>query len=128
MKSILSPSYSRKPDLNFLDSLQKSFKFDCVNCPIKVEIKFETIVDKEFSWHDEFDEKTNAEIKRFYNMNVVNKTPDGGWSAIDRCQCNNCQTKYLIYAGVNEFANSCYKITLQGITEILEDESVGNRI
>ena len=54
-------------------------------------------------------------------MNAVNKTPDGGWIAIDKCYCENCQTQYLIYASVNEYYNSLYKITLQGITEILDE-------
>jgi hypothetical protein len=151
-KSILSPSYSRKTDFNSLDSpgkgfkynswllvqlrgwfmksrsAKKNFKFNCVNCQTVVEIKYETIIGKEFSWHDEFDKKTYKEIKRFYDMNAVGKTPDGGWTVIDKRQCNNCQTQYLIYAGVDEDYNSLYKITLQGITEILEDESAGNRI
>lgn len=126
-KSILSPSYFRKPDFNSLDSPEKSFQFDCVNCSSIIEVKYKTIIGKEFSWHDEFDEKTYDEIKRFYNMNAVGKTPDGGWTAIDTCQCDNCQTQYLTYVGVNEYYNSLYKITLQGITEIL-DESSGNRI
>ena len=60
-------------------------------------------------------------------MNLVGKTPDGGWTAIVKIECKNCQTVYLIYAGVNEASNSFYIITLQGITEIL-DESAKNRI
>ncbi len=109
-------------------SAKKGFKFNCVNCQTVVEIKYETLIGKEFSWHDEFDGKTYNEIKRFYDMNAVGKTPDGGWTAIDKCQCSNCQIKYLIYAGVDEYYNSLYKITLQGITEILEDESFENRV
>ncbi len=82
-KSILSPSYFRKPDFNSVGLIEKNFKFNCVNCKTEVEIEFESIIGKEWSWRDEFDEKTTAEIKQFYDMNVVNKTPDGGWTAID---------------------------------------------
>ena len=99
-----------------------------MNCPTKIEVKYKTIIGKEFSWHEEFDEKTYDEIKQFYDMNAFSKTPDGGWTAIDRCHCKNCQSQYLIYAGIEEYYNSLYKITLQGITEILEDESAANRI
>ena len=127
-KSILTPSYFRKPDFDSVGMVENSFKFICVNCQKKVEIEFESIIGKEWSWHDKFDEKTNTEIKQFYDMNAVNKAPDGGWTAIDKCHCKNCQTQYLIYAGVDEYRNSCYAITMQGITEILEDESATNRI
>ncbi len=122
-KSILSPSYIRQPELNFVDSLEKIYQFECVNCPAKVELEVETIIGKEFSWHEEFDKKLYQEIKRFYDMNAVGKTPDGGWTAIDKCQCSNCRTQYLIYAGVDEYCNSCYKVTLQGITEILDESN-----
>ncbi len=61
-------------------------------------------------------------------MNLVGKTPDGGWTAIVKAKCKNCQTEYLIYAGVNEASSSFYIITLQGITEILEDESFKDRV
>ena len=62
-KAALSPSYSRKPDFNSVGLVEKSFKFNCVNCQTKVEIQFESIIGKEWSWHDEFDEKTKAKIK-----------------------------------------------------------------
>jgi len=145
-KSVLSPSYSRKPDFDSQDSIKncygfrfrllfqlccwinkiisgkKAFSFICVNCQKEIGIDYESIIGKEFSWSDDFDEKTNEEIKQFYDMNEGGKTPDGGWTAIDKCLCGRCQTQYLIYAGVDEYLNSTFKVTLQGITEIIEDE------
>ncbi len=121
-KSILSPDYFRQPDFNSLDSIEKTFNFDCVNCPKTIVKEYNSIIGKVFCWHEEFDEKTYTKIKQFYDMNAVNKTPDGGLTAVDMCFCENCQTQYLIYAGVREYYNSLYKITLQGITEI-SDES-----
>ncbi len=61
------------------DSLKKTFTFDCVNCSTTVEINSSSIVGKAFTWHEEFDEKTYEEIKSFYGMNVVGKTPDGSF-------------------------------------------------
>lgn len=116
-KAILSPSHFRKPDFNSIDSLEQSFEFRCVNCSSNIERKFTSIFGKEFGWHDDFDEETQSEIERYFEMNVVGKTPDGGWTAVDQCQCNKCPTQYLIYSGVNEYSNSAYQITLQGISE-----------
>jgi hypothetical protein len=119
-KSILLPSYSRKSDFNSLNSTEKSFKFGCVNCQSKIQIKYDSIIENKWNWEDKFDDKTNSEIKQFYDINAVNKSPADGWTAIGKFQCGNCQTEYLIYAGVDEYYNSLYKVTLQGITEIIE--------
>lgn len=120
-KSILSPSYVRNPDFNSYDSMKGSFKFECLKCQQTIEIFFNDLIGKEFSWHNNFDENSYKKINEFYDINAVNKTHDGGWTAIDKCFCESCQTQYLIYASVNEYSNSCYKITLQAITEILDE-------
>ncbi len=122
------PSYHHKPTFDSVESPEKIFSFDCIECSAKIEIKYRSIIGKEFTWHEEFDAKVYEEIKRFYCMNAVGKTPDGSWTAICKYQCDNCQTQYLIYAGVDEYANSAYKITLQAITEIIKNESAGNRV
>ncbi len=79
-KAVLLQSYSRKPDFDSLESLEKSFDFDCVNCPTKIEVKYKTIIGKEFSWHEEFDEKTYDQIKQYYDMNTVGKTLFREWA------------------------------------------------
>jgi len=127
-KSILSPSYLRKPDFTSHESPEKVFNFECVNCQNNVKVKFKEIIGAEWSWKSYFDAQTVNEISAFYKMNLVGKTPDGGWTAISKVECKNCKTEYLIYSGVNEASNSFYIITLQGITEILEDESFENRV
>ncbi len=121
-KSVLSPNYFRQPDFDSLESVEKTFEFECLNCRNTIVIEYQSLIGNGFSWDDEYDEKTSIEVKRFYDMNAVNKTPDGGQPIVSKCFCENCQTQYLIYVGVNEYYNSLYKITLQGITEI-SDES-----
>jgi hypothetical protein len=111
-KSILSPSYLKKPDFTSHEIHKKVFSFECVNCQNNVEIKFKEIIGAEWSWKSDFDKQTVSEISAFYKMNLVGKTPDGGWTAIVKIECKNCQTEYLIYAGVNEVSNSFYIITL----------------
>ena len=120
-KSLLTPGYWRKPDFDSVDSTIKTFNFRCVNCQKKIEKEFALIIGKEFGWHDDFDEKTYSEIKKKFDMNAVNKTPDGSWTAVLKTNCEECRTDYLIYAGVNEYCNSAYKINLQGISEILNE-------
>jgi transposase-like protein len=120
-KSILSPSYSRGPNYDSLNSINENFEFICMNCQSKIQVEYNEIIGNEWNWEDNFDKKTNDEIKRFFDINAVNKSPDNGRTAISRFKCSDCQAQYLVYAGVNEYYNSLYKVTLQGIAEIIEN-------
>ena len=119
-KSILFPSYNRKSDFDSFNEIGKKFSFEFVICRNIIEIDFQSVVGQEFGWHSEFDDETYTQIKKFYNMNSVSKTPNGGKTAILKTACDNCRASYLIYAGVNEYHNSAYKVILQGITEIIK--------
>ncbi len=81
-KSILSPSYLRKSDFTSHESPEKVFSFECVNCQNNTEIKFKKIICGGSNWKSDFDEQIINEIKTFYKMNLVGKSPDGGWAAI----------------------------------------------
>ena len=119
--SILSPSDSRKPAFTSYDLLSKGFKFNCANCKNEIEVEYKLLIGEELDWENNFDKKSVGQIKQFYKMNIVGKSPDGGSPAVIKFLCHNCQTYYLIYASINEPANSFYLVTLQGITEIIKD-------
>ncbi len=53
-------------------------------------------------------------------MNTVGKSPDGGWTAVMKTECENCSAAFLVYGGVAETYNSLYRVTIQGIAEFYE--------
>jgi hypothetical protein len=55
-------------------------------------------------------------------MNVVGKSPDGGWPSVFEVRCDECGFRFLIYAGVEETSNSVYRVAIQSIAEISETE------
>ncbi|HSK71101.1 MAG TPA: hypothetical protein VK892_05365 [Pyrinomonadaceae bacterium] len=120
-KSILTPSYHREPNYNSGEPLDKTFEFLCVNCSVEISVKYNSLCGKEWSWKSDFSEIIVNEIKQFYKMNMVEKSPDGGSTFVIKVTCENCKTNYLIHAGVKESANSYYIVTLQGVTEIIEE-------
>jgi transposase-like protein len=120
-KSILSPNYFRNPDFTSRDSRNTAFKFVCANCQNELEVEYKSLIGEEWCWESNFDEKSLSEIKQFYLMNVVGKSPTGGFPAVIEFSCHHCQKDYLIYAGVDESSNSFYVVTLHGITEIIKD-------
>ena len=119
-RSIISPAYNRQPDFISWLSKKKTFGFTCVNCESAISFGYEILIGKEWTWKTDFGESSVSEIKRFYKMNIVGKSPDGGWPAVTNIHCQACLANYLIYAGVIEASNSCYIVTLQGITEFLD--------
>ncbi len=92
-KSIISPSYLRKPDFASHESPEKFFPYKCVNCQNNLEVKFKEIIGGESNWKSDFDKQVINEIKAFYKMNIVGKSPDGGWITITKVECKNCQTE-----------------------------------
>jgi len=115
---ILSPSYFREIDFNSVKLDTSNFSFDCANCENQLQEKFDSLIDKGLNWNEECTQEDIEEIKTFYKMNAVGKSPDGGWTSVIKTICKPCETKYLIYAEVNEYSNSCYSVTLQAISEI----------
>jgi hypothetical protein len=120
-KQIISPSYSRHADYNSLESENQIYEFECASCQQKVSLQFDSIIGKEFSWEQNFKTSTVEEIKNHFAMNIVGKSPDGGWPAIATIVCEHCPSTFLVYAGVQEIYNSVYSITIQGVVEFIND-------
>ncbi|MGD9589789.1 MAG: hypothetical protein AB7Q37_16870 [Pyrinomonadaceae bacterium] len=118
---LVSPSYTRTPTYDSLNAQAQSYEFDCIRCSMRIVIDFTDILNNESQWPYDFDKVTENQIRLHFDMNMVGKSPDGGWPKIITRRCIGCSVKYMLYAGVNEVANSVYKITIQGITEIIDE-------
>jgi hypothetical protein len=119
-KSLLTPSYTRKPDFRSHESTEKQFTFVCTQCAQPVIIEYATLINRGLAWEEDVDETFAAEAKSFYGIGVVGKSRDGGWPSMMKVECSDCKTLFLVYAGVNEVGNSVYIVTMQGITELTE--------
>ncbi|MGI8494037.1 MAG: hypothetical protein ACR2L1_01830, partial [Pyrinomonadaceae bacterium] len=119
-KSLLIPSDSRKPAFTSYNFQSKGFRFACLKCTNEIEVEYDKLTGKGMNWEEKFDAKIVGEIKQYYDMNAVGGSPDGGETAVIEFSCAECQTKYLIYAGIKEPSPAFYVVTLQSITEILE--------
>jgi hypothetical protein len=128
-KSKLLPSYTRKPNFTSHESKERHFEFDCINCAEPVVVEYDLLINRVFGWEKHVGEELAAELKEFYRIGVVGKSQDGGWPSMVKVECHNCKAMHLIYAGVNEVSNSVYFVTLQGITELIEEnESSENQV
>lgn len=115
--NLLEPSYSRVAQFDSTASGTTTYLFECVDCNEEIVIPLASLIGKEWSWRDRFDAKTSDKIQQHFSMNQVGKTPDGSWQAVDTISCPTCDSDYLVYFGVDEYANSAYRITIQGISQ-----------
>jgi hypothetical protein len=118
--SLLQPSYTRQPHFKAPASGPKSFDFECVRCHHKVTVDFDSLIKAVWNFEEALGEDAASQAKQFYGIGLSGKSQDGGWPAVVKRRCENCQAEYLIYAGVNEVYNSLHNVTVQGVTEILE--------
>lgn len=105
-KVILEPSYLRKWEFDSVISSDNLFLFDCVCCCESIALSYQSLIGKDWIWKEKFDPATRTEFEEHFKMNLVGKTLDGFWTAIDECECEQCGATYLIYGGVNEYAHS----------------------
>lgn len=117
---LVKSSHLRRADFNTLESNGQLYEFTCSKCSKGISFLFTSIIGKEFSWRDDFNESTVQKISKYFEMNIVGKSPDGGWTAIMQISCDNCSAPFLVYGGVHETSNSVYKVTIQSIVEIYE--------
>jgi hypothetical protein len=119
-KSLLTPSYTRKPDFKSHESTEDQFTFFCAQCGQSVGIEYTALINRGLRWEKDVGEIFAAEAKLFYGIGIVGKSPDGGWPSMMKVECSNCKNVFLVYAGVHEVSNSVYFVTIQGITALTE--------
>ena len=86
-------------------------------------IDYVSLINSGRDWEHNLGEKLGLDAKSFFGVNLVGKTPDGGCPSMLTIECPGCRAAFLVYAGVNEVANSVYFVTLQGITELTANKT-----
>lgn len=118
-RSLLSPSYNRLPDF-VGDELRNGFyQFACGTCRTKLEIDYYSLCNREDSKFENSSEISIKNLKELYGIGIVGKSQDGGWPVFNIVKCNACKAEFVVYTGVNEVANSFFRVTVQGITELV---------
>ena len=85
----MSPSYSRHSGYDSLADENNGYKFECSQCEQKVFFPFAMLIGKEWSWENSYEKNVVVQIRDHFKMNIVGKTPDGGWPVISELTCQN---------------------------------------
>ncbi|HEX6983004.1 MAG TPA: hypothetical protein VF181_09605 [Balneolaceae bacterium] len=115
---LLEPDYNRKPYFDGYETDKADNLYDCINCGNTLKIEFDEILHSAYGWKENFNECDAKDISQHFSLNIVGKSHDGGWPSILEKKCEQCNSDYLFYFGLNEYHHSTYKIVLQGISQI----------
>jgi hypothetical protein len=117
-KTLLLPSYSRQPHFTSLKTPDLNYCFGCSSCGAALLFSYDEIISESWRWRERYGDDFVSTAKEHFGIGVVGKSHDGGWPSMVIIECGACKTRYLVYAGVDEFYNSLHTVTVQGITEI----------
>ena len=118
-KSALSPSYTREAHFKSGVPVSNHFTFDCFSCGRRISISYQLVIEAAGQWEATIGDELATAAKEFYKIGLVGKSQDGGWPSMLNVSCDGCGVRYLIYEGVEEYYNSLYRVTIQGVTELL---------
>jgi uncharacterized protein CbrC (UPF0167 family) len=121
-KAALSPSYTRKAHFKSGASLNDKYIFDCLNCGKPISVSYQLLIRAAGQWETTIGAEFAKAAKDFYKIGVMGKSQDGGSPSMLQVSCDSCGARYLVYAGIDEYYNSLYRVTIQGITELLGAE------
>ena len=115
-KSFIQPSATKLPFYHGDSSGNSSYRFQCRSCESNVEISFSNLLHNTWGWNEIFSKDEVFEIKKHFDIDPSNRTPEGGWPCISLASCKNCNLKYILYIGFDEYSNSVYRLTEQGLS------------
>ena len=115
-KSFIKPSATKLPFYHGDSSGDSHYRFQCRSCSSTIEIPFTELLHNTWSWEEKFLENEVLEIKKHFSIGPSNRTPEGGWPCLTLKCCNQCNSEYLSYIGFDEYRNSVYRLTEQGLS------------
>jgi len=115
-KSLVEPSPTKLPFYHGDSSGNPQYRFLCRSCESTVEVPFTDLLHSTWGWKENFSEHEVLEIQKHFSIGPSNRTPEGGWPCVTLVSCKNCNSKYLSYIGFDEYSNSVYRLTEQGLS------------
>ena len=115
IKEILKPGDESKPFYQTNDS-ENDYSFSCDECGELINLDSNRQIEN--NWKGKSDLLTDHDfnfLKAYYRIGLSKKSTDGGFPVFDKLTCSKCISKYISYCGVQEFSNSAYKITINGL-------------
>ncbi|WOH36804.1 hypothetical protein RI844_15715 [Thalassotalea fonticola] len=119
IKLYTQPKHDRKP---FYDGGKGApYKFKCPVCKAKNIIPFESLLHATWNWKEDFSKEELLNIQNLFGFGPTGNSHEGGWTCINFVSCKGCSEQLISYVGFNEYYNSLYRLTEQGLAHIRTD-------
>ena len=115
-ESIVKPSDSRAPYYDGSD-LGCVYSWPCPSCGLQVDVNLGAIQRAAWSWRGEISEPLATELKAYFRIGPE-RAHGGGWVSLLIHACPGCGTRFALYSGVDEYANSVYRVHIQGLARV----------
>ena len=113
---ILLSKKSRAPFFDGDDLKSGAYKFKCSKCKNPMIINCFSIYTG--AWSQIFSNEILSEIESFFGVDrAKNKSLESGWPSFSIHYCKKCGIPYVVVADFDEYRNSVYRITMQGIAQ-----------
>ena len=111
---IVVPDKDRKPFFDGDNLKSGEYQFLCSSCNKKTRINCFSIYTG--AWSKHFSSEACADIESFFGISLKhNYSMSGGWPSLTMHYCIYCGYPHIVLADFDEYRNSVYAITIQGI-------------
>jgi len=112
---IIEPIKSRSPYFDGWDTNKAAFLYSCNDCKADLKVLFTDILEAAWGWKYEDNKEQINIIADIFEIDLTNKSIENGMNAIIINECHNCKSIQVINLILDEYRNSCYKISLRSI-------------
>jgi hypothetical protein len=112
----IEPVREREPFFDSWETKKFHYAFSCSSCGTEAAIEFDEILESAWGWKENTEQHLKWAIASHFGIDLTNKYIDLGMDAVVVWQCAKCSHKTFVYFWFHEYRNSCYQISLRGLS------------
>ena len=112
----IQPVKTRKPFFDGWETDKVHYTFSCYSCGTDATIGFKDMLHAAWGWKENTEPELRASLATHFGIDLTNKYIGEGMNAVVISQCSKCSRRTFIYFWFHEYRNSCYQISLRGLS------------
>ncbi len=126
VSNLIRPSYGRDSWFSGSETDDRFYSWPCSECSTEMRTSLDAILHKRWSWEERLSAELISSLRAHFEINLVGRSPDGGFPSIILVPCPTCDAQNFLYAGVQETSNSVYRVVIQGLSRVQGKELGGH--
>ncbi len=109
------PDKARLPYFDGWETKNATYRAHCAECKAEIAISFSLVQNGAWGWRERFSEEEIETVENFFGIQAGRQTPPKPWPSVSTIECPACRTAYIFYAEYDEYRNSVFRLTAQGL-------------